>query len=689
VDVKLIFDTHKRYLSFQFIDYLNYLDFIMETTLSKLTEHQLLKSTLCLIEQKYGKDKAREAEIYLTQNFIMTFSTKIYSNNWVFTSEKDCKSNIKEGDFRDDRANRYRKIETSTNTNPKFPSFMQTIFTAGDKEQFETYGIKELKGTISTEKMTQIRNTFEYIFTYLKKGILVQIFNNKVEVFLPFNNANFKNIWSENLKVQPRKVIKPKGKPQFEVGYEPGEITNRKSSETLRAQLDNQKQVVERYIKEGYPLPAIQAFELFPRKEIIKDTSRWYANNCIFRNNLRTNMVDEFGDETNKDEFGGPSGEIDEGDKTIANFLEMLSVTCLHRKVDNSVFFMNYRDFPYIRLNNKRQLLHPYDALFLPSKTIPLIRLNKKPLTINQIVPIFSQSISDKENNGDNLFIDEDEIEEKLPSITKPNCKEQTKITKLTPWKHKKSEAVFRGSFTGCGTDIWNPRLQIAAISYILNQTNFTPKLDVKLTDLKKRFKKDPLKEFTDYNNPEKKIDPKLFGNYKNLIPFPTKKVKGSPLTEQQQQSYKYIIMVEGFVSPFRMSKQLSWGSLIIMVPSKWKLWFEKDNCAIPKIEFGTINKEGKLEGNINKIQALKLKMMSKNCKDNRTLIIQGNSNKTTNCPTVNIIDVENLKMTLKWCKENDNLAYQIAQQGHKYYKSYLNRDQMLNYVACKINEIK
>jgi len=146
--------------------------------------------------------------------------------------------------------------------------------------------------------------------------------------------------------------------------------------------------------------------------------------------------------------------------------------------------------------------------------------------------------------------------------------------------------------------------------------------------------------------------------------------------------------MVEGFVSPFRMSKQLSWGSLLIMIPSKWKLWFEKDNCAIPKIEFGTINSDGKLQGNIDKIQGLKLKMNSKNCKDNKSLLIQGNSNKKTNCPNVDIIDIENLKQTLKWCQKNDNLAHQIAQQGQKYYIEYLNRNQMLNYVACKINEI-
>lgn len=654
--------------------------------LLEIPEHKLLKTTLCAIEKKYGKEKARQAEIYLTQNFIMTFSTKELSQPWSFMSKKECEYNIKEGEFRDDRNNKIYKIEDSKNTNPKYPNFIQAIFTAGDREQFEKYGIQQLKGNFKDKTtMKKIKTTFEYIFTYLKKGIFVEIYNNKISVFLPFNNANFRNTWYKNLKAQPYKKVKGQN---FMTGYNPGEITERlieRGDLSNRSQLLTQQEIIRRYTEDGYPPAAIQAYELFPRREIIKDMSKWYANNCIFRNNLRTNLVDEFGNPLGVDEYGGPAGEIDEGDKTIANLLEILAVTCLHKRVNDSVFFMNYRDFPCTRLNSKKQLIHPYEALFFPSRDTPLIKLHNKPLKITDLLPIFSQSIS--RQNGDTLFIDEDEIEEMLPAVTKPNCREYTP-PKTIPWNQKRTEANFRGSLTGCGTEIWNPRLQIAAISYILNETNFTPKLDAKLTDIKKRFKKDPLKEFTDFNNPSKKVDPKLFGN-NNVKPFYVSKLYGKKQTDTEQQKYKYVIMVEGFVSPFRLARQLSWGSLVITVPSKWKLWFETKNCAIPPIKFGTIENGKLIGGNVNEIQGLRLKMITKNCKDSRSLFIHGNTNKTTKCPAVSIIDTKQLRDTLKWCQRNDNLAKQIAEQGKQYYETYLNKNKMMDYVACKLNKME
>jgi len=648
----------------------------MKSQLEKLTQHSLLKTTLCLIEKKYGKQQARQAEIYLTNNFIMEFSTKALSQPWTFASKQDCQYNVKEGNYRDYKKNKIRKIEMSKNTNLKYPNFIQTIFTAGDREQFEQYGIDKLKGDISDTTMNKIETTFEYIFTYLKKGIFVEIYNNKISVFLPFNNANFKNVWSKNLKVDTK--------------YRPGEITKQllnRNDVSRQAQLQTQLKTVEKYKNEDYSSVAIQAFETFPRREIIKDTSKWYANNCIFRNGLRTNIIDEFGIPTGKDEFGGPAGEIDEGDKTAANFLELLATVCLHKKVKDSVFFMNYRDFPYVSTNLKNQLIHPYDSLFLPAKSPPLIYLNNKPVKLDELVPIFSQSVTNK--NKDILFIDEDEIEEKLPVVTKPTCRDYS-ATSTILWKNKKPIAVFRGSMTGCGTEIWNPRVQIAAISEILQQIKFKPTLDAKLTNLKKRFKKDPLKEFVDYNNPSKLVDPKLFEPKINLKPFYTSRLAGKSLSEAEQKLHKYIIMVEGFVSPFRLSNQLSWGSLIIMVPSKWKLWFETENCAIPAIKFGTINQQGELVENVDEIQGLQLQTIKRNCKSgsSKSLLIGGNKKPKNKCPNVDIIDIKNLKATLKWCQKNDTLAEQIANQGRLYYEMYLNRNKMLDYVACKINEI-
>ena len=47
-----------------------------------------------------------------------------------------------------------------------------------------------------------------------------------------------------------------------------------------------------------------------------------------------------------------------------------------------------------------------------------------------------------------------------------------------------------------------------------------------------------------------------------------------SKLTPSEQSEYKYIIHVDGHVSAFRLSYQLSLNSVILLVNSKWKVWF-------------------------------------------------------------------------------------------------------------------
>lgn len=658
----------------------------MDSRLKQLSEHDLLKVTLCVIENKYGKQAARQAEIYLTNTFIMKFLTKQFSRPWSFISKEKCESNVIRRDFRDIMRNKYSKIEiNNTNTNPKFPTFIQTIYTAGDKDDFIKYGIQQLKGKHDIKK---ILTTFKFIFNYMKKGIFVEIFDNKISVFLPINNANFRNDWGNLLKPEPLKTIQPKGKPEFTVGYEPGKISlneiNRNQDISRNAQLENQLETVNRYIQEGYPSVAIEAFERSPRKEVIKEPTKWYANNCFFRYSLRSNIIDEeTGKPTGKDEYGGPSGEIDEGDKTIANFLELLAITCLHKKIKDSVFFMNYRDFPYLEFRNNK-LINPFYSLYLPNNDIPYIKIDNDYVTKSEMIPVLSQSVSS--SNSDTLFIDEDEIEEQLPAVTKPTCRQYKSNDNIIPWSKKKSAAVFRGAMTGCGTELSNQRLQLAAISYILE--DFKPELNVKFVNISKRIKKDPLKEFVDYINPSKKIDPKIFEPKSKLKPFYLSKLIGSSLSDQEQSQYKYVFMVEGMVSPFRFSKQLSWGSLIIMIPSKWKLWFENKNSTIPTIKFGEI-KNGKLKQDIKTIQGLKLRMISKDCKSfgANSLRIKNNS-PMFQCPTISIIDINHLKETLKWCQKNDNLAKQIAEQGYRYYETYLNRKMMIEYVANVINSL-
>ena len=100
------------------------------------------------------------------------------------------------------------------NTNPRYRNFCQAHFTAGDEEQFRlhcnstpflpknipshaqtvwNFSLSELYKQPTTNTMM---NTFRYLFYKFKKGIFIQIRNQKLAVFLPFSNAHYVNEWS-------------------------------------------------------------------------------------------------------------------------------------------------------------------------------------------------------------------------------------------------------------------------------------------------------------------------------------------------------------------------------------------------------------------------------------------------------------------------------------------------------------
>lgn len=109
------------------------------------------------------------------------------------------------------------KYNTIT-TNPRYKFFKQTHFTAGDEEQFENNRRRTRLARCNTNVITPlpilfpkfnvyessaVYNTFRYIFYKFKKGIFIQIKNNKLRVMLPFSNIRFQNEWGYMLKFNP------------------------------------------------------------------------------------------------------------------------------------------------------------------------------------------------------------------------------------------------------------------------------------------------------------------------------------------------------------------------------------------------------------------------------------------------------------------------------------------------------
>jgi hypothetical protein len=101
-------------------------------------------------------------------------------------------------------------------------------------------------------------------------------------------------------------------------------------------------------------------------------------------------------------------------------------------------------------------------------------------------------------------------------------------------------------------------------------------------------------------------------------------------LSFQQQMKYKMIIHVEGHVSAFRLGQELASGSCLLMVESPWFMWFQPK----PFVHYLPIKR-----------------------------------------------DLSDLLEVIQWCLENDDKAKKIAENAIAFYKKYLSKEHIVNYI--------
>ena len=256
------------------------------------------------------------------------------------------------------------------------------------------------------------------------------------------------------------------------------------------------------------------------RKFINNDKSKWSVNNCIIDNRTFTNEAKD-------------SMEFNR----LLEFKYFLKLVCEKYKIKDIDFFINRRDFPIIRNDNKHPYYHVYDTI--------------KNNNTRSYIPVFSQSTSPE--YADIPFVNVDDIT-LLTNITFPPKNSKITFPTVLKWDDKKNVAFFRGTATGCGVLIeTNQRIKLASMSYKLNNKNL---LDAGLISWNRRDKV--------WNKNMTLINPKKLG-------FPLVD-KVSP---QEQQKYKYLIHVDGHVSAYRLTRELYSGSVILLVksPNNYSLW--------------------------------------------------------------------------------------------------------------------
>lgn len=201
------------------------------------------------------------------------------------------------------------------------------------------------------------------------------------------------------------------------------------------------------------------------------------------------------------------------------------------------------------------ELIHMISSCNLTSKTnfafiIWLKDFPMLPYTIQgKFLPILSQSTCP---NFRDIAIPNNE---EWAMITRlyfpPTCNFEEVINILVPWENKIEKGFFRGSGTGCFSDKRNPRFNVARLS-----RDNPDILDAGIIRCTQR---------------DKMEDDGITFIWHNSLDFALKDPLPMPLFGR----YKYILSIKGNGAAYRLPYLFFLGSVILIVETKFKLWFE------------------------------------------------------------------------------------------------------------------
>ena len=462
------------------------------------------------------------------------------------------------------------------NSNPRYKNFLQTHFTAGDENQFEE----------NNDRLVNLNGFFSpvpehNVFKNIEKDISWDKYTNigpfAVDNTFKYMFNKFKKGVFIKIKDGELKVFLPFSKNNF---------TN-EWSKYIKVE-PNFKNVID-YLQYVNKLSGCYIED----SRINKFVDGWYANNSLFR-------------------YEYP---INEGDTNIPELRDMFKTLCKERCIPDIEIFINRRDFPVIT----KKGTEPYDNIY--GDNVPLLSHN-----YDKYCPILSMVETD--DNADIAIPTADDwarISRKEGKYFLDTYKRSFNMPCVN-WEDRKPIAVFRGGSTGCGTTIeTNPRLKVAYLSQKSDNKDIDglPYIDAGITEWNLRPRKTK-------NNPYlQTIDIKNIGI--KLV---------DSMSPEQQSTYKYLINIDGHVSAYRLSLELESGSCILMVDSKYRLWYK--NILKPYIHYVPVKS-----------------------------------------------DLSDLIEKVKWCKNNDEKCKKIASNAKLFADMYLCKKGILDYLEKLLIDVK
>lgn len=332
------------------------------------------------------------------------------------------------------------------------------------------------------------------------------------------------------------------------------------------------------------------------------DPKNWYANNCLITSN---GMKFKYSD------------KLAEGDKTIVpfkhfmlNYIEYLNKNDI--QLDDVDFFFNPRDFPILKENG----MDPYDQIVLDKKI-------KDKFIHDTYTPILSQCGHTKFH--DICIPTEDDMMRITDKIYPDMCSNNYYGRKFdTKWKDKKPTCVFRGGATGCGiTPETNMRIKACKMSHEWSvDSDKKDLLDAKLTS---------------WNNKPKFYNGKLVQLKESEFDFDAS--NDNKMDIQEQSTYKYILNIDGHVKAFRLGNELRMGSVVLIVESDYRLWFQE--FLVDKVHYVSVSR-----------------------------------------------DLSDLEDKIKWCIGHDEECEQISKNAKDFYDKYLSEKGTYEYFHNIMNSL-
>lgn len=463
-------------------------------------------------------------------------------------------------------------LKSRVQTNPRYKNFTQLYYTVGDIEQFwvaRNLNINQLK-IVSPSDIVEPKLSSNNLF-------------KNIDTFLPFDG--YKDV-SEAQVEDTFNYIFQKFKKGIYIKIKDGQLVSfipfskafYVNEWANLIKINPKYGSMENFFKAHHDLTnKLNGTNYrFNPYRINFNPSFWFANNCILR-------------------YENP---INEGENNYAQLKSMFLELCVERHLPDMEFFVNRRDFPILT----RNATEPYNNIY--GDNIPL-----KSYNFPKYIPILSMCSSDKFAD---VAIPTHEDWARIKSnegIFFPlKCRNYTFKFNLK-WEGKKSLAVFRGSSTGCGFNTENnTRLKLSKLGL-----KYPSLLDVGITNWNLRIRKNKDSNYLEIPNVESL----------NLV---------GKLSPEQQSNYKYLINVDGHVSAFRLSLELSMGCCILMVESieKWKMWFS--DMLEPYIHYVPVKS-----------------------------------------------DLSDLIDQIKWCQKNDDKCKKIAHNSLNFYNKYLTKKGVLD----------